>query len=150
MKKFTLLLLFLFVCSRAEALWNFFPDNIIMKDSGTTIEGTGKILDFGDNIDVTYDSTTTTYHVTGDSSGVLTDLTDVNSSTQTAGNLLISNGYGFNSVALSGDASLTGDGTITLTGLFEIDIGGDLQPTAAGVAGNNFELDGNDDIQPKS
>jgi hypothetical protein len=39
--------------------------------------------------------------------------------------------------------------TDILTGLFEIDINGDLMPITEVQSDNNFELDVNDDIEPK-
>jgi len=48
-------------------------------------------------------------------SGGLTGLSDVGSATQTAGNLLISDGVDFQSITLSGGATLAGTGVITLS-----------------------------------
>ena len=53
-----------------------FPSNLIFRDDGTVVEGTGKILDLRSNLSVTYDSLTSTYHLssTGSSSnGVTSD-----------------------------------------------------------------------------
>ena len=44
----------------------------------------------------------------------LTDLSDVNTATNTAGNLLVADGTDFESVAMSGDATMDSTGTVTL------------------------------------
>ena len=42
-----------------------------------------------------------------------------------------------------------GSNWITSIGLFDIDINGDLEPVISVQSDNNYELDGNGDIQPK-
>lgn len=41
-----------------------FPSNIILKDLGDLVEGNGRILDLRENLSVTFDSLTGTYHLT--------------------------------------------------------------------------------------
>lgn len=92
----------------------------------------------------------------GGGANALSDLTDVNTSTATAGRLLIADGTDWESMALQGDCTLNGAGFITCNGAssgncFETDGSGDLQPVStASCADANFETDGSGDIQPKA
>jgi hypothetical protein len=79
-------------------------------DSWESIDATGWDMDASDDFDGAYGSLTGTPTLVTDLDG----LSDVNSSTATAGNLLIANGSDFDSVAMSGDATIVGEGTVTV------------------------------------
>ena len=50
-----------------------------------------------------------------EAASALTDLTDVNTATATAGNFLVADGTDFESVAMSGDATITDTGIVTIS-----------------------------------
>ena len=72
----------------------------------------------------------------------LSDLSDVNSSTTTAGNLLIADGTDWESVNPSGDVDVAGDGTLTIQSNSVdgtmIALSGDLQGDVMYYDGTNW------------
>lgn len=107
-----------------------FPDNIVVKDDGTVIEGAGKIIDLRTGLSATYDSLTSTYHLAGAAGG--SESTTV-SDTSTV-NLTLTGSD------ITADGLYTAGDFITLTGAdFDVDTAavtnGDIThlPTADGV-----------------
>lgn len=154
MKKLLIILFIVFTATSVSAQFGStpFPDNLIIYDDGDRVLGKGKRLDFTEHINVTYDSLSVSYKVkVTEDSLTLNDLADVNSSTQTSGNLLLSNGLTFNSVALSGDCTVDGTGVTTCGGAgsaWEADVNDDLMPIVGTFTAILWQADGNDDIMP--
>ena len=60
---FLIILLLLAIPSFAQFGGNSpFPDNILIRNNGSGLTGTGKIIDLRTNISATYDSLTNSYH----------------------------------------------------------------------------------------
>ena len=98
-----------------------FPTNIVLQHDGTTVDGSGRIIDFREGLALTYDSLNGVYRVTNDSVGVgsITSVGNCTSGdcfTGTTGDTLTFN-YGSSDGTLSYASNLfTFDKALTVTG----------------------------------
>ena len=160
-RRIIIALILLSVCTIGYAQFgggNPFPDNILIRNNGTVLEGTGKIIDLRTGLSATFDSLTSTYHWAssgGSGASDLTGLSDVNSATQAAGAILQSNGVTFDSIVIpdcDGDGETLGftqatrtwtcgdddtSGSTSLTGLSDVN-------SATATSGNVLVADGSD------
>ena len=136
----------------AHAQWGSsgpFPDNILIRNDGTDLEGTGKIIDLRRNISATYDSLTSTYHIVGVTASSIATFPP----SPTAGDLAVANdgnsatdctaggGSTYNLCAYNGSAwTIVGDGTGGGSGSMTTAEEGDVQVGGADIVTLDFGL----------